>query len=100
MNASSVKRANADTSAALLFATRVAGLVNDHALEPDELGRELLPEPVREVLTGRVFEPLDVVQVVVIELVVQGLPNRVELTVVDEPTRFGVHGAAHHELDF
>src|SRR5262249_9143186 len=60
----------------------------------------LVPDPSREDLARRVLQALYLVQVVVIEHRVDGLPERVELPEVDEPAGFRVHRTAYGQLHF
>ena len=46
-----------------------------------------------KILTGRIFEPFDLVQVVVVELVQQGIERLFDLVEINDPTRVGVYSA-------
>src|SRR5688572_23023513 len=83
-----------------VLAARVAGLEQGHALQRREARLEPLPDEARKKLAGRVFEPRDLVQVVVIEQVVERLPQSVEVAVIDEPAGFGVNRSLDRQLHF
>ena len=50
-------------------------------------------------LARGVLKTWDLIQVVVIELLTERLPDVVDDVVVDEPARFRVHGSCDRELD-
>src|SRR5580692_3292554 len=89
----------ATPSPALVLAARLARLEDGDALERRQRRAQEVPDPPREDLARRVLEAGDLVQVVVVEPVVQGLPRVVEDLEVDEPARPRVDGAGHGELD-
>lgn len=74
--------------------------MDDDAFEFREAWSKLVPEPPRQVLARGVLEPRHVVQVVVVEQVVQRLPNQVDIAEVDEPARFRVDATMDAKLDF
>ena len=76
-----------------------AGLAHDDLAQPGQRGGDALPDPAREVLAGRVLEPLDLVQVVVVELGVERLEGGLDLGEVHEPAELLVHLAAHVQRD-
>src|SRR5262249_40906642 len=67
--------------------------------ERGELRLHAVPDPLREILARRVLEPRDLVEVVMIELVPERLPDVVDHAVVDEPTRLRIHRTGDRELD-
>jgi hypothetical protein len=54
---------------------------------------------MREDLAGRILEARDLVQIMVIELVVQGLEEGMQLAEIDQPPGVRVDGAFDGELD-
>ena len=58
-----------------------------------------MPDPLGEDLAGRIFEPGNLVQVVVVELVVERFEQGMQLAEVDEPPRIGIDGTFDGELD-
>ena len=52
-----------------------------------------------KILTGRVFESVDIVQVVVVELVQQWIERLLDLVEINDPTRLGVYGALNGDTD-
>ena len=62
-----------------------AGLFHDNAAESWERWLEPLPDPAREDFAGWIFEAGNVVEVVVIELQVQGLERCLEVGEVPNP---------------
>ena len=66
--------------------------------DPHEQGQawlEVLPDPAREDLAGRVFKARDVVEIVVVELVVQRRERGFDVRKVHHPAQFRVKRAAH-----
>src|SRR5439155_2519308 len=83
----------------LILAPRFAGLVDRDRGERRERGFELLPEPPREILGGRVREPGHLVQVVVIELRPDRLHAVANQPVVEKPAGLRVHLPLDRDLD-
>jgi hypothetical protein len=77
-----------------------AGFVDGNAMQERELRFEALPEPASDVFAGGVFEAGDLVEVVVIELVFEGLEDLLDVTEVHEPAGVRIDGAAEGEVDF
>jgi len=67
-------------------ASRVTGFLDYDFGKTRELGVKSLPDPLRQVFTGWVFQPLNLVQIVVIQLVVQWLECRSEIGEIHNPT--------------
>src|SRR5687768_2128184 len=82
-----------------VFAARVARLEDGDLHEWRKLRLHLIPDPLRKVLARRVLETGEVVQVIVVEPIVERLPDGVDLTVVDEPTGRGVDRTRDRDLD-
>src|SRR5687768_17399018 len=82
-----------------VFAAGVAGLEEGDLREGRKLRLHLIPDPLGQDLARRVLEAGDLVQVPVIELVVEGLPQLVEVAEVDEPAGVRVDGTGDRELD-
>lgn len=77
-------------SVAAVFAAAGAGLVDAHARQFREQGFDLLPDPLGQHFAGGVFQAGDVVQVVVVELFVDRLEDRLDLGEVANPAGIGV----------
>ena len=71
--------------APLVDTARRAGLAHDDPREPGQRGLEAIPDPRGEVLARRVLEPLDLVEVVVVELVEQRLERGLDVAEVHDP---------------
>src|SRR5690606_12095935 len=78
---------------------RVAGLEDRDLRERRELRLHPVPDPLREDLARRVLEAGDLVQVPMIELLPERLPDVVDDAEVDEPSRLRIDGASDGELD-
>ena len=68
-------------------------------MERGELRYQRVPNPTRQHLARRVLETWDFVQIVMIELVVQRLPNLIKIAKINEPTGLRVGVADDRELD-
>src|SRR5262249_14020952 len=72
-----------DSLAPGVLASRVARLEKSDLDEARKDRFHAIPDPFREDFAGRVLEARDLVQVVVIELLVERLPQLIELAEVD-----------------
>src|SRR5712691_2212533 len=75
-----------------------AGFADGHAGEW-EGGGEVVPDPAGEVLAGGVFQVVDFVEVVVVELVVQWLERGFDVGEVEYHAGVGVDGAVDVDFD-
>ena len=55
-----------------------------------EDGLQSIPDPPRQVFTGRIVEPFDLIQIIVIEAGDKGIGGGFDLAVVDEVAFFGI----------
>src|SRR6185312_12960810 len=60
---------------------------------------EPLPDPARQHLAGRILQPLDVVEVVMVELLVEWLERRLQVRKVHDPAQLRIRLAGHVDLD-
>jgi len=73
--------------------------VHDHLVEPRQRRLQSLEDPPGQILAGRILQPVDVVEVVVVELVVKRREGRFDVGEVHHPAGVGVHGAFHVQFD-
>lgn len=64
-----------------------------------QAGLELFPNPQRQALAGGVFQPGNVVEIVVIELVVERLEGNLDVTKIHDPTSVRARFATDVQLD-
>src|SRR4051812_48375574 len=85
--ANGVKRAMRESLFALAHvdAPRGARLVYDDLAQLRQRGLKALPDPPRQVLAGGVLQPLDFIEVIVVQTVQQRLECRLDLTEVHDP---------------
>src|SRR3989344_1341627 len=76
-----------------------AGLAHDNLRQPRQARFEAFPNPARQYLAGRIFEALDFVQAMVIELVVKRLKRASNIGEVLHPTLFRRQRADNMHLD-
>lgn len=76
-----------------------AGLFHDDAAEAFERGREAVPNPAGEDFTGGILEAGDVVEIVVVELLVEGTEGGVQVGEVANPAEGWVDLTADVDLD-
>ena len=72
-------------SVAAVLAATGAGLMHADAGKLGQQRFEFLPDPLRQVLAGRVFQAGNVVQVVVVETLIDRLEDRLDLGKVANP---------------
>jgi hypothetical protein len=84
---------------ATVVAPSVARLEKSDLYQSRELGLELVPDPPREHLAGRILEPLHLVEITMIETVVNGSPKVVKHREVHDPSRVWVDQARDCDLD-
>ena len=80
-------------------AGRCAGFVDGHGRQQGQIGLESVPDPAGEIFTGRVLQPGDVVEIVVIEHLEQRLECGLEVGEVHHPTQLRVERAFDMDLD-
>ena len=73
--------------------------MDGNAMEGGEEGFEALPEPAGDDFAGGVFEAGDVVEVVVVELVYEGLEGFLDIAEVHKPAGLRIDGATEGEVD-
>src|SRR5688572_24634239 len=76
-------------SVARVLAPRIARFEDGDLRERRELGLHPVPDPFREDLARRVLEPRKIVQIVMVELQPERLPDVVDDPEIDEPPRIG-----------
>src|SRR5690606_13117635 len=86
------------TESAAIDAAGGAGFGHHDLRQLRQPGLEARPDPGSEVLAGRVFQALDLVEVVVVKLAVDGLEARLELGEVHHPAELGIDLAGN--VDF
>src|SRR5260221_6881963 len=80
---------------ALVNAPSVAGLVDDPLDQTRQPRLKLPPNPARQGLAGRVFQPFDIVEVVVVQPLIDRLKNIFDSRKIHDPTRFSSDRAAN-----
>src|SRR5205085_3955752 len=86
-------------SVAAVDAAGGAGLAYDDAVEQRQRRLEPLPDPLREPLAGRIVEPLDLVQIAMVELVEQWLEGGLHVCEVHHPPEPRVDRSGDVNLD-
>lgn len=76
-----------------------AGLVNVDLLKQRQLRFDAVPEPLGENLAGRVFQALDIVQAIVVQLSDQRLHNSFDLAKVQQVTFRLIDLASDDDID-
>jgi len=84
---------------AAIDASGGAGLGDDDLRDLREGGLEAGPNPEGDVFAGGVFEALDFVEEVVIELLPNGLEGCSQVGVIEKPAHPGIHLASDGDLD-
>src|SRR5690606_8383382 len=84
---------------AAVAAPRGAGLVDHDLRQLRQRRLQALPDPDREALAGRVLQPFDLVEVVVVQLPVQRLEGGLDVGVVHHPLRAGLELALDPDFD-
>ena len=62
-----------------------AGFPELHRTQLGQAGFEPLPNPAGDILAGWIFQACDVVEIVVVQLIVEGLEGGLEVTEVHDP---------------
>src|SRR2546430_2479958 len=70
---------------ALVHTTRSAGFTHDDSAQQGQGGEKPAPNPTRQVLTRRVGEPIDLIQVLMIELVEQRWDGALDVGEIPAP---------------
>ena len=84
---------------AFVAAARRTCLPDNNLVECWQRRRQFSPDPYREVLAGRVFKPLDVIEVVVIEASVKWCKRSRQVCKIVYPPGDGVDIPAHVDFD-
>ncbi len=71
---------------ASIFTAAGACFLDSHFLEQGELGMDAIPEPFGDHFAGGVFEAVDLIEEVMIELKAEGFEDFGDVAVVDEVT--------------
>lgn len=86
-------------SVAGVFATAGAGFVDANLGQLRHQRLDLVPDPLGDHFAGGVFQPGDVVQVVVVQLIIDRLEDRLDLGEVADPARVRVERAGQVQAD-
>ena len=80
-------------------AAGVAGFLHNNLRQAGQTGQQAIPDPACEVLARGVFQALDVVETVVVELVEKWLKGLFKVGEIHHPAGFGADRSAHMYLD-
>lgn len=72
-------------SVADIFAATGARLMDAHLGKLRQQRLELVPDPFRNVLAGRVVQPIDFIQIIMVKLVIERLENGLEFGEIANP---------------
>ncbi len=78
-----------------IIAPRSTSLANRHSMKPWDPAFQAVPYPSSKILTGSVLEPINFIQVMMIELLAKGFVRFGDFGIVDEPTGLRIDLAAH-----
>jgi len=84
---------------ALIDAAGSTRFLNDDSAKSWEGGAQPLPYPARELLTGWVGKPFDLIEIVMVKLVIERLKSLFDVAKVHHPASMGVNRSAHMQLD-
>ena len=82
-----------------ITAARVTGLANHDPAQAGKIADQPVPDPARQVFAGRVFQTRDIVEIVVVELIEQGLKRRFQFGEIHDPTAVATGIAGHMHFD-
>jgi hypothetical protein len=86
------------TSVSAVTATGVARFLHNNPCQLRKRRQETLPDPFRQVFTGRIVETLNVIEAIVIQLLKQRLKSLFEVGEIHDPARLFSHRAP--DVDF
>ncbi len=82
-----------------ITAARVTGLANHDPAQAGEIADQPLPDPARQVFASWIFQTRDVVEIMVIELIEQGLERFFEIGEIHDPAAVATGIAGHVHFD-
>lgn len=86
-------------SVAAINAPGVAGFLHDHLRQPWQGSLQPLPDPARQIFAGWILQAFDLVQVMVVQLIEQGLKRDAQVGKVHDPSAARAYFAADMDLD-
>lgn len=83
---------------AVIIAARGAGFADGDAVKSRQAAFEAFPNPARQVFTGRVLKPVNLVEVIMIQLQAQWFKGSGEIAVINKPAGLRIDFTAHSDF--
>jgi len=93
------RRKLAVISPTVVTGSRGAGFLYDDAIKARQSRPQAVPDPLRQHLTGRIFQAGNIIEIVVVKLLIQGLKSTLDLSEVAYPALYGIRLTTHMHLN-